>query len=42
MVGGVLGLFASLLFWSSFSPWSPSDGGQRAVVEERRIQRDLP
>ena len=22
MVGGLLGLFASLLFWSSFSPWS--------------------
>jgi hypothetical protein len=43
MVGGLLGLFASVLFWSSFSPW----GRRRTVagdtvVEERRIERDLP
>jgi hypothetical protein len=43
MVGGLLGLFASVLFWSSFSPWSRrrSVAGDR-VVEERRIERDLP
>jgi hypothetical protein len=43
MVGGLLGLFASVLFWGSFLPW----GRRRtvagdAVVEERRIERDLP
>lgn len=26
MVGGLLGLFASVLFWSSFSPWSRRRG----------------
>jgi hypothetical protein len=43
MVGGLLGLFASVLFWSSFSPWGRrrTVGGD-AVVEERRIERDLP
>jgi hypothetical protein len=43
MGGGLLGLFASVLFWSSFSPWSRrrSVAGDR-VVEERRIERDLP
>jgi hypothetical protein len=43
MVGGLLGLFASVLLWSSFSPWSRrrTVAGDR-VVEERRIQRDLP
>jgi Zn-dependent protease with chaperone function len=43
MVGGLLGLFASVLFWSSFSPWSRrrTVAGD-AVVEERRIERDLP
>ena len=44
MVGGLLGLVASVLFWSSFSPWSRRRtvaGGDR-VVEERRIERDLP
>jgi Zn-dependent protease with chaperone function len=47
MAAGVLGLLLSLLFWSSFSPWSrrrtvvdPYD--ERRVVEERRIERDLP
>ncbi len=40
MVGGLLGLLVSVLFWSSFSPWSRRRTG--AVVEERRIERDLP
>jgi hypothetical protein len=44
MVGGLLGLFASVLFWSSLSRWSRRRmvvGGD-TVVEERRIERDLP
>jgi Zn-dependent protease with chaperone function len=43
MVGGLLGLFTSVLFWSSFSPWSRrrTVAGD-AVVEERRVERDLP
>ena len=43
MVGGLLGLFASVLLWSSFSPWSRrrTVAGD-AIVEERRIERDLP
>jgi hypothetical protein len=43
MVGGLLGLFASLLRWSSFSPWSRrrTVAGD-AVVGECRIERDLP
>jgi hypothetical protein len=43
MVGGLLGLFASVLLWSSFSPWSRrrTVAGD-SVVEERRIERDLP
>jgi DMSO/TMAO reductase YedYZ heme-binding membrane subunit len=43
MVGGLLGLLLSALFWSSFSPWSRRRtvaGGDR-VVEERRIEREL-
>lgn len=43
MVGGLLGLLVSALFWSSFSPWSrrrPVAGGDR-VVEERRIEREF-
>jgi hypothetical protein len=43
MVGGLLGLLFSALFWSSFSPWSRSrtlaDGDR--VVEERRIEREF-
>jgi hypothetical protein len=33
----------SVLFWSSFSPWSRrrTVAGD-AVLEERRIERDLP
>jgi hypothetical protein len=43
MVGGLLGLFASVLLWSSFSPWSRRrTGAGDAIVEERRIERDLP
>ena len=44
MVGGLLGLFASVLFWSSFSPWSRRRTvvGGDTVVEERRIECDLP
>jgi uncharacterized protein DUF6458 len=43
MVGGLLGLLVSVLFWSSFSPWSQRRtvaGGDR-VVEERRIEREF-
>ena len=43
MVGGLLGLLLSALFWSSFSPRSRRRtvaGGDR-VVEERRIEREL-
>jgi predicted membrane channel-forming protein YqfA (hemolysin III family) len=39
MVGGVIGLLLSLLFWSSFAPYRR---GGDTVVEERRIQRDIP
>jgi Zn-dependent protease with chaperone function len=44
MVGGLLGLVASVLLWSSFSPWSRRRtlAGGDTVVEERRIERDLP
>jgi hypothetical protein len=43
MVGGLLGLFASVLLWSSFSPWSRGRTvAGDAIVEERRIERDLP
>jgi type IV secretory pathway VirB3-like protein len=49
MIAGAVGLLLSLMFWSSFSPWrrrrpmidTVYDGGDR-VVEERRIERDLP
>ena len=43
MIAGALGLVLSLLFWSSFSPYRR---GRTVVgdtvVEERRIERDLP
>jgi Zn-dependent protease with chaperone function len=44
MVGGLLGLVFSALFWSSFSPWSRrrTVAGTDSVIEERRIERDLP
>src|ERR671912_228547 len=44
MVAGPLGLVLSLLFWSSFSPYrrSRTTAGPDTVVEERRIERDLP
>jgi hypothetical protein len=40
---GLLGWLVSMLFWSSFSPWSRRRTlAGDAVVEERRIDRDLP
>ena len=45
MVTGVIGLLLSLLFWSSFSPYRRRVGptlSDERVVEERRIERDLP
>ncbi len=44
MLAGALGLLLSLLFWSSFSPWSRRRTVARGdtVIEERRIERDLP
>jgi predicted membrane channel-forming protein YqfA (hemolysin III family) len=44
MLAGLLGLLLSLLFWSSFSPWNRRRTVARgdAVIEERRIERDLP
>jgi Domain of unknown function (DUF6458) len=44
MVAGALGLVLSLLFWSSFSPYrrSRTVAGPETVVEERRIERNLP
>jgi hypothetical protein len=47
MIAGALGLLLTVMFWSSFSPWrrrhidTVYDRGDR-VVEERRIERDLP
>jgi len=44
MITGALGLVLSLLFWSSFSPYrrDRTVAGSDTVVEERRIERDLP
>jgi hypothetical protein len=51
MVAGALGLLLSLIFWTSFSPWTRRrrpmidtvyDGGTDRIVEERRVERDLP
>ncbi len=51
MVAGALGLLLSMIFWSSFSPWTRRrrpmidtvyDGGTDHIVEERRVERDLP
>ena len=44
MVAGLLGLVFSVLFWSSIAPWSRRGtvGDADRVVEERRIERDLP
>lgn len=43
MVAGLLGLAVSALLWSSFAPWSRRRAvGPGRVVEERRIERDLP
>jgi hypothetical protein len=43
MIGGLIGLVLSLLFWSSFSPYRRRRTlSGDTVVEERRIERDLP
>jgi hypothetical protein len=44
MVGGLLGLLFSALFWSSFSPWRRrrTVAGGDTLIQERRIERDLP
>jgi uncharacterized protein DUF6458 len=44
MIAGAFGLVLSLLFWSSFSPYRRDRTvvGGDTVVEERRIERDLP
>jgi Domain of unknown function (DUF6458) len=44
MLAGALGVVLSLLFWSSFSPYrrGRTVAGGDTVVEERRIERDLP
>jgi hypothetical protein len=42
MVAGLLGLVVSALLWNSISPWSRRVVGPDRVIEERRIERDLP
>jgi Zn-dependent protease with chaperone function len=43
MLAGALGLLLSLLFLSSFSPWSRRRTARGdTVIEERRIDRDFP
>jgi hypothetical protein len=44
MVGGLLGMLFSALLWSSFAPWRRrrTVAGGDTVVQERRIERDLP
>lgn len=37
MIVGVIGLVASLLFWSSFSPYGRRDVADRVVVRDREI-----
>jgi hypothetical protein len=38
MIVGIIGLVASLLFWSSFSPYGRRDvGGRDVVVRDREI-----
>ena len=47
MIAGAIALLLTLMFWSSFSPRrrrmadTVYDGGDR-VIEERRVERDLP
>jgi hypothetical protein len=43
MVGGLLGLVFSALFWSNVSPWSRrrTVAGRDRVVEERRTEREF-
>ncbi len=44
LVAGLLGLVVSALIWSRFTPWSRrrSVVGPDRVIEERRMERDLP
>jgi hypothetical protein len=51
MVTGGATLLLSMIFWSSFSPWTRRrrpvidtvyDGGTDRIVEERRVERNLP
>jgi hypothetical protein len=44
MLVGALGLLLSLLFWSSFSPWSRRRTGARGdtVIEERALSAISP
>jgi predicted membrane channel-forming protein YqfA (hemolysin III family) len=44
MLAGALGVVLSLLFWSSFSPYrrGRTVAGGDTVIEERRVERDLP
>lgn len=51
MAAGALGVLLSMIFWSSYSPWTRRrrpmidtvyDDGPDRVIEERRVERDLP
>ena len=43
MIGGAIGLVLSVLFWSNLSPYRRRRTlSGDTVVEERRIERDLP
>ncbi len=37
MVVGIIGLLASMLFWSSFSPYGSARREQRTVVRDREV-----
>ena len=37
MIVGIIGLLASMLFWSSFSPYGASRREQRTVVRDREV-----
>ena len=37
MIVGAIGLLASLLFWSSFSPYRRSDVREREIVRDRDV-----
>jgi type IV secretory pathway VirB3-like protein len=51
MAAGALGVLLSMIFWSSYSPWTRRcrpmidtvyDDRPDRVIEERRVERDLP